>query len=129
MIVINNLTKIYKTKRKDQSIALNNVSLTLPDKGFIFVIGKSGSGKSTLLNMLGGLDDMTAGEIIADGNNLSQFSSEDFVKYRSSYLGFVFQYYNLLEEMTVEQNIELSLETSGVIDQLAVKKALEKVEL
>ena len=69
MIKIENLTKVYD---KNNSPALNGVTFSLPDKGFVFVLGKSGSGKSTLLNLLGGLDSITAGDIIADGNKFSE---------------------------------------------------------
>jgi len=78
MIEIKNLTKIYSSKKKDNCIAINDISFTLPDKGMVFIIGKSGSGKSTLLNLIGGLDDVTSGEILADGNRLSSFKTSDF---------------------------------------------------
>lgn len=129
MIIVNNLTKIYKTKNRKSNIALNNVSFKLPDKGLVFIIGKSGSGKSTLLNMIGGLDDYDSGQIIADGYRFSEFSAEDFVKYRSSYIGFVFQHYNLLDEMTVKQNIELTLDISGISDNNIVSDVLAQVDL
>ena len=71
MIEIKNLTKVFKSKNKSVVVALNDINLTLPDSGLVFIIGKSGSGKSTLLNMLGGLDKATAGQVIADVNNIS----------------------------------------------------------
>lgn len=130
MIIVNNLTKVYKSKeiKKHHNLVLKNLSFTLPDTGFVFIVGKSGSGKSTLLNMIGGLDDYTSGEIIVDGNNFSNFNAKDFMKYRSSYLGFVFQQYNLIDEMTVRQNIELTLDISGVEGDV-VSTALEQVEM
>ena len=76
MIRINNLTKIYKSKRRSRSKALDNINLTLPNKGLVFVLGKSGSGKSTLLNLIGGLDNITKGSIIVDGNNISYFNEK-----------------------------------------------------
>ena len=78
MIKIENLVKIYKSKGKRKSKALKGISLTLPNTGMIFVTGKSGSGKSTLLNMIGGLDDITSGDIIVGGNRLSKFTLKDF---------------------------------------------------
>lgn len=130
MIVVNNLTKVYRSReiKKHHNLVLKNLSFTLPDTGFVFIIGKSGSGKSTLLNMLGGLDDYSSGEIIVDGNSFSKFSAKDFMKYRSSYLGFVFQHYNLIDEMTVRQNIELTLDISGVEEDV-VDTVLEQVEM
>ena len=68
MIRITNLSKIYKSNRLKKSCALNNISLTLPDTGLVFVLGKSGSGKSTFLNLVSGLDSFTSGEIEVDGN-------------------------------------------------------------
>ncbi len=112
MIEISNLTKIYE-RNKNNVIALNNVSFSLPDKGFVFVVGKSGCGKSTLLNLLGGLDSITEGEIVCDGNYLSKLSNAEFDDYRNEYLGFVFQDFCLLESLTVLQNIEIALKIKG----------------
>ena len=106
MIKITNLTKIFSSKKKYKVIALDDVNLTLPDKGLVFVVGKSGSGKSTLLNMIGALDSPTNGTIIADGNEITKFNSHEANAYRSSYVGFVFQDYHLLNELNVEQNIK-----------------------
>ena len=101
MLELKNLTKVYKTSRKEKTVAVNNVSLQFPSTGMIFVTGKSGSGKSTLLNMIGTLDNITSGEIIVDGVNFKEFGHKDFQEYRSSYLGFVFQDFLLLDEFTV----------------------------
>ena len=107
MFKIKNLTKIFEGKSKDESvIALNDVSLTFPDTGFIFITGKSGSGKSTLLNILGGLSGATFGEVVVDGNVITKFKTKDYNNYRSSYIGFVFQDYHLINELTVEENIK-----------------------
>ena len=127
MIRIENLVKIYKSKGKKKTKALKGISLTLPDTGMVFVIGKSGSGKSTLLNMIGGLDDITSGDIIVGGNRLSKFSLRDFSNYRSTYIGFIFQDYHILNEFTVKENIELSADISNV--DCDVKKCLEFVGL
>ncbi len=110
MIEINNLTKIYNTKRKNKVTALSNINLKIGNKGLIFIVGKSGSGKSTLLNLLGGLDDITSGEIIINGKNISKFNEQELDSYRNTYIGFVFQEFNLLEEYNVQQNIELASE-------------------
>ena len=72
MIKIENLVKIYKSKKKGSHRALNKINLTLGNKGLVFVLGKSGSGKSTLLNLIGGLDTVTEGRIIVDGNDISK---------------------------------------------------------
>ena len=120
MIEITNLTKIYK-RNENQVRALDNISFTLPDKGFVFIIGKSGCGKSTLLNLLGGLDSITSGKIICDGNYLSKLTNTEFDDYRNAYLGFVLQDYCLIDNLTVAQNIELALKIKG--EQLLPKQA------
>lgn len=112
MIAIKNLTKVYKSKRSEVR-ALDDITFSLPDKGMVFIVGKSGSGKSTLLNMISGLDDFTSGEIIADGNHLSTMTHKCREKYLSSYIGYIFQDYRLIEDFTVAQNIELAMDISG----------------
>ena len=129
MIKIVNLTKVFKSRNKRRCIALNNLSFTLPDTGFVFIIGKSGSGKSTLLNVLGGLDDATRGMIIADGNNIVKFSQRKFNIYRSSYAGFIFQDYHLLEELTVEENVSLFLDKNVNETKPMVMEKLKEVGL
>lgn len=127
MIEIKNLTKIYKTKKRIECKALNNINLILPEKGFVFIVGKSGSGKSTLLNMISGVDSFTSGEIIAAGNKFSKMSRKQFDKYLSSYIGFIFQDYRLIDGLTIKQNIELALDISGKKED--VSSYLEKVDL
>ena len=73
MLSVRNLTKIYKTKKSDSVVALNNVSIDFPETGFVFLLGKSGSGKSTLLNSIGGLDSFDKGEIIIKGKSSKTF--------------------------------------------------------
>ena len=98
MLKVENLTKIY-SRGETQVVALNNVNFALDSKGFVFITGKSGCGKSTLLNMIGGLDNLTSGDIVCDGNRMSEFKNSDFDKYRNTYLGFVFQDYCLIDDL------------------------------
>ena len=95
MIEIVNLTKTYKSK-KQNTTALDNVNLTLGDSGIVFVLGKSGCGKTTLLNMLGAIDEFDDGEIVVDGRKLSKMTEKERCAFRNSYVGFVFQEYNLM---------------------------------
>lgn len=127
MLVVDNLTKVYRSNNRQGVKALDHVSFTLPNKGLVFLTGKSGSGKSTLLNLIGGIDEITSGDIIADGNKLSLFSPEDYDCYRNSYLGFVFQDFCLLEDLTVEQNIEMVLELQNKPNRGLVEYTLERV--
>lgn len=129
MIKISNLCKVYKSKRRKRCYALNRINLTLPDTGLVFVLGKSGSGKSTLLNLIGGLDNITSGSIEVDGNDLSTFREGDFCNYRNSHIGFIFQDYHLIEELTVYDNIVLSLNLCREKDRGRVKEALARVDL
>ena len=102
MLEVVHLTKIYKAKGGVETKALNDVSVRFPEKGMVFLLGKSGSGKSTLLNVCGGLDSPTSGEIIVKGRSSKNFSQSDFDSYRNTFIGFVFQEYNILNEFTVE---------------------------
>ena len=110
MLEVKNLTKIYKTKGGAEVRALDNVSLSFAEKGMVFLLGKSGSGKSTLLNICGGLDAPDSGEIIVKGKSSKDFSAGDFDSYRNTYVGFIFQEYNILNEFSIEDNIALALE-------------------
>lgn len=133
MLQVRNLTKIYKLAKKDkgkQVVALNNVSIDFPDRGMVFLLGKSGSGKSTLLNAIGGLDTFDEGEIIIKGKSSENFKQSDFDSYRNTYIGFIFQEYNILEEFTIGKNLELALELQGKnADRSVVENLLEEVDL
>lgn len=128
MVLIQNLTKRYVSKNHKTCTALNGINLTLPDKGMIFIIGKSGSGKSTLLNMIGGLDSFNDGRIVSFGNDLSYFKKADFYKYRASHVGFIFQDFHLIEELTVAENIRLSAEIANTSHE-DIRIALKRVAL
>lgn len=129
MIKVQDLTKIYKSKNRNNCVALDHVSFTLDDSGMVFVLGKSGSGKSTLLNLLGGLDGFEAGEIFFENEQLSKFTKYDFYDYRCRHIGFVFQDFHLLEELTVEENIALVLDLESAEHGDLIVNALEKVGL
>ena len=129
MIEIKNLSKTYKSKKSIDTNAINNISLTFGDKGLVFIVGKSGSGKSTLLNLIGGLDSIDAGEIIVDGINICKLNDKQLDSYRNSYIGFVFQEFNLLEEFNVFDNVNLSLKLQNIDDSKLVKKILKDVDL
>ncbi len=107
------LVKIYKPKKGVPVKALDGVTLKFPDRGMVFLLGKSGSGKSTLLNVLGGLDRYDGGEIRIKGVSSKEFRQSHFDSYRNTYVGFIFQEYNVLEEFTVGANIALALQLQG----------------
>ena len=130
MLEVSHLSKIYKTKGGEDVRALDDVSVLFPEMGMVFLLGKSGSGKSTLLNVCGGLDNPTSGEIIVKGRSSKNFSQSDFDSYRNTFIGFIFQEYNILNEFSVEDNIALALELQGKPkDKEAIAALLEQVDL
>ena len=132
MLEIRDVSKTYRAKSGVAVKALDRVSLTFPDKGMVFLLGKSGSGKSTLLNVLGGLDtfDADGGEVIIKGRSSKDFRRSDFDAYRNTFVGFVFQEYNILDEFTVGANIALALQLQGKrADSAAINALLEQVDL
>lgn len=130
MLEIVNLKKTYKTKQGVQTNALNGISLKFPETGLIFLLGKSGSGKSTLLNVIGGLDTPTSGEVIIKGRSSKDFTQSDFDSYRNTFIGFIFQEYNILNEFSVENNIALALELQGKDkDEEKINELLKQVDL
>jgi putative ABC transport system ATP-binding protein len=112
--------------------AVNDVSLTVPTGEFLALLGSSGSGKSTLLNLIAGLDRPSSGSVIAEGQDLSKMSSLELARYRRQTVGMVFQSFNLLPRMTLEENVELPLRLAEVdrSERAArVREALERVGL
>lgn len=130
MLEVRNLKRIYRVKNAEPVYALNDISLKFPEKGLVFILGKSGSGKSTLLNVMGGLDVADEGEIIIDGKSSKDFSKGEMDSYRNTYLGFIFQEYNILSDFNVKENIALALQLQHkkATDE-EVEKILEQVDL
>ena len=108
MIKVENLCKSFRTEEVE-TIALDNVSFSVDDGEFVAIMGPSGCGKSTLLNILGLLDNPTSGRYWLDGNDVSQMKEKDRTGIRKGRIGFVFQSFNLIDELNVEENIELPL--------------------
>lgn len=129
MLQVRDLTKRYTTKGETVE-ALHGVSVDFPEKGMVFLLGKSGSGKSTLLNLAGGLDEPDEGEIIVKGKSSKEFTPADFDSYRNTYIGFIFQEYNILNELTVGENVALALELQGrPRDREHVEELLKMVDM
>lgn len=130
MIEVKNLTKAYRPKKGEPVQALKGINLQFEEKGLVFILGKSGSGKSTLLNMLGGLDQFDDGEIIIKGKSSKDFAQADFDSYRNTFIGFIFQEYNILNDFTVGANIALAMELQGKkADKETLNKILREVDL
>ena len=129
MIQVVKLTKIY-VNGKEKVKALDSVSFNLPNKGFVFIVGKSGSGKSTLLNMLGGLDSITDGSVSIDGLDIAHMSEREANSLRNSYLSIIYQNYNLFEDESVIQNIKEGTDVLGHHEHSAdINKLLADLEL
>ncbi len=129
MLEIKNVYKTYSSKNGVTHRALENVSLKFNNNGLIFILGKSGSGKSTLLNLIGGLDNYDRGEIIFNDKSFNSFSESDYDYYRNSCVGFIFQDFNLLNNLTVYENVSLSLDLQDIEDEERVNNALKEMEV
>lgn len=124
-----NLKKYY-TLGENTVKALDGVDFTVSEQEFAAIIGKSGSGKSTLLHMLGGLDTPTEGEVIVDGRRLAGMNREQLAIFRRRKVGFIFQNYNLVQDMNVYENIVLPIELDGMhVDDGFVAELLDVLKL
>ena len=90
--------------------AVNDVSFSIDKGEFVIILGASGAGKSTILNLLGGMDQATSGKIVVDGNEISGYNTKQLTKYRREEIGFVFQFYNLVQNLNALENVELAVE-------------------
>lgn len=124
---IKNLVKNYGTKGF-QTTVLKGIDLEIYKNDFIAVMGPSGSGKTTLLNLLSTIDKPTQGMILLDGQDLTRVSNKELSKIRRDRIGFVFQDYNLLDTMTLQDNIALPLSLNGVSGRTCIAKAKELAE-
>lgn len=123
---LKNVSKNYRVG--DVTVeALKDVSFELEENEFAVVLGSSGAGKTTLLNLLGGMDDATAGEIVLDGKNVTGLNKRKLTEYRRGDVGFVFQFYNLMPNLTALENVEIAVEICK--NALDPKTVLEEVGL
>jgi len=124
------ITKVYY--KPDGSVlveALRGVDVAIPRGQYVAIMGPSGSGKSTLMNILGCLDQPTAGHYFLDGHDVSILPDEDLSAYRGQKIGFVFQAFNLIPQLTIEENVEVPLFYQGVPKHERVERARQKLEL
>ncbi|MDY6098571.1 MAG: ABC transporter ATP-binding protein [Bacteroidaceae bacterium] len=113
MLRTENLTKVFRTEEVETT-ALNGVNIEVKDGEFVAIMGPSGCGKSTLLSLLGMLDNPTGGHYFLDGEEVGHLREKDRTRFRKGRIGFVFQSFNLIEELTVEENIDLQLRYLGI---------------
>ncbi len=123
---LKNVTKEYKSEAGTFK-ALDNVTFDLENGEFVVILGPSGAGKTTLLNLLGGMDNATSGSIVLDDKDISKFNKKDLTLYRRTDVGFVFQFYNLMPNLTALENVELATEICK--DALSPTDILKSVEL
>ena len=106
IIEFKNVVKEYKSGNHILK-AMDDVNFTVDEGEFVVILGPSGAGKSTLLNLLGGLDSLTSGQIIVNNQNIENFDDNQLTEYRAKNVGFIFQFYNLIPNLTVLENVEL----------------------
>ena len=108
------LTNVCKTYRSDEIsvCAADHISFEIEKGEFVVIVGPSGAGKTTVLNLLGGMDPCDAGEITVDGKRIDGFTARELTQYRREDIGFVFQFYNLVQNLTAQENIELAADIS-----------------
>ncbi len=112
---------------ENKIVANNDISFDIDERDFNVIVGASGAGKSTILNILGGMDRPTQGDVFVDGQNIAKFSEKELIKYRRYDVGFVFQFYNLVPNLTTLENVELATELSK--SPLDAREVLEQVGL
>lgn len=130
MIEISNVNKKYQSKANEEVVAIDGINLKFNHNGLVFILGKSGSGKSTFLNILGGLDSANTSRILINNKKLNRFDETTCSEYRNTYIGFVFQEYNLLDDLNVYDNIALALQMQNrEVDRETVLNILKEVDL
>lgn len=129
-----NMKKLYQMKQVDKIYrnstmnlhALNHIDLEIKEGEIVVILGPSGSGKSTLLNLLSGIDSPTSGKVLFDDMNLGTLSADELTRYRRKYLGFIFQSYNLISNLTVLENVEMGANLSdNPIDMNEILKVVD----
>ena len=123
-VEVKNVVKRY-TMGDNVIVANNGVSFEIEEGEFVVILGPSGAGKSTVLNILGGMDSCDEGEIIIDGTNIAKYSSKELTTYRRLDVGFVFQFYNLVPNLTAKENVELASQVApNALDVDTVMKSV-----
>lgn len=126
MVVANNVVKTYKVGVNEIN-AVDGISFDIDEGEFAVVLGPSGAGKTTLLNLMGGMDSVSSGDLFVNGINLRELNSKNLTAYRRNDVGFVFQFYNLMPNLTALENVELAVELCK--NAFKPKEILEKVGL
>lgn len=128
LALVENLTKVYKIGQIEYP-ALRGVSMQIYSGELLAIVGPSGSGKSTLLQIVGGLDRPTKGKVVVDGVDISELNGNKLAEYRNKKIGFVFQFFNLIQYLKAVENVELPLAIAGVGAKTRRSRALELLGL
>jgi len=128
LVEVRGLTKVYR-EGDVEHVVLRDIDAVIRPGEFAVLLGRSGSGKSTLLNLLGGIDVPTAGEVIVDGTSLTALSERERTLFRRRHIGFVFQFFNLISTLTVEENLRLPLELNAGTRQDGARRPRDLLEL
>lgn len=129
LLKVEGLTKIYG-KGENQVVALDNVSFTVKKGEFVAIVGASGSGKSTLLHLIGGVDRPTSGKVFIDDNDIYQMNDDKLAIFRRRQVGLIYQFYNLIPILNVEENITLPMELDGrKVDEKRLEELLNSLGL
>ena len=130
-IEFRNVNKVYEMGEIEIK-ALNNTNFEIDEGELVVIVGPSGAGKTTALNILGGMDTATSGKVIVDGKNVANLKNKDLITYRRNDIGFVFQFYNLVQNLTARENVELatqickkSLEPEMVLEKVGLKDRMD----
>lgn len=127
MIELFRLNKYYSKNKSNEIHVINDTSLKFPEIGLVAITGPSGCGKTTLLNVIGGLDSFSAGEIYFEGHEIKKYIPYEWDRIRNKYVGYIFQNYNLVNDKTVYENVEMALNMSGLYDKEKLKKRINYV--
>jgi putative ABC transport system ATP-binding protein len=127
MLEVSNLKRVFPSGDV-KVLAVNDVSFKVPEGQFASIVGRSGSGKSTLLSLLGALDKPNSGSIKVDGKDITQLGDHTLIKYRCSKIGFVFQSYNLVPNLTAAENVMLPMEFAGLPKRQRIERARQLLE-
>ncbi len=130
---IKNISKVYRSN-SIETYALNSLSLEIYEGEFLVILGQSGAGKSTLLNVLSGIDKVDEGKIKFYGEEISNYNDNELTTYRKNNVGFVFQFYNLIQSLSVEENLKIlqkicdeTLDSTEILSQVGLQNHLKKI--
>ena len=126
IVELKNVSKVYKVGENEFK-ALDNIDLSLNKGEMIVILGPSGAGKSTLLNLIGGMDTPSAGDVVIDNENISKYNENKLSDYRAENIGFIFQFYNILPSLTVQENVDIVKDI--VKNPISTEEALKGVGL